>query len=55
MTTAALIKESSELGLAYSLALVHDHCGGKHGGVQVDMVLEQLRLLYLDQQAAGRD
>jgi hypothetical protein len=36
--------------------LVHYHHGGKHGGMQADTVLEeQLRVLHLDQQAAGRE
>jgi hypothetical protein len=47
--TATLIKESIALGLAYSFSgLVHYH-GGKHGGVQGDMVL------HPQPQAAGRD
>jgi hypothetical protein len=40
MTTAALIKESISLGLAYR-GLVHYHHGGKHGAAQVTMVLKE--------------
>jgi len=36
--------------------LVHFCHGGKHGGMQADMVLrKELTVLYLDQQAAGRE
>ena len=49
MTTETLIKENIELGLAYSFrGLVHCHHGGKHGSMQADLVLEDLRVLYLD-------
>ena len=35
--------------------LVHCHHGGKHGGMQADMVLERkLRVLHMDPQGAGR-
>ena len=37
------------MGLAYSLGLV---MVGNHGVVQADMVLEELRVLHLDPQAA---
>jgi hypothetical protein len=55
MTKATLIKENIELGLAYSFrGVVHYHQGGKHGSMQVDMVLEKkLRVLDLDPQATG--
>ena len=55
MTKASLIKENIELGLAYSFrGVVHYHQGGKHGSMQVDMVLEKkLRVLDLDPQATG--
>jgi hypothetical protein len=48
MTKATLIKENIELGLAYSFRdLVYYHHGGKHGGRQADMVLEEeQRILY---------
>jgi hypothetical protein len=54
MTMAALIKKTIELGLAYRcIGLVHYHHGGKHGGMQVHMVLEkELRVLHFDMQAA---
>jgi hypothetical protein len=44
------------LGLAYSFrGLVHYH-GGKHGDIQADVELDkELRVLYLDSQATGRD
>jgi hypothetical protein len=35
--------------------LVHCHPGGKHGGMQADLVLEEARVLHLDPQAAGRE
>ena len=42
-------KENIILGLAYSFrGSVHYHHGGKHGRVQADMVLEELRVLLLD-------
>jgi len=52
MTKATLIKENTPLELAYSFrGSVHYH-GGKHGGVQADMVLEkELRVLHLDLKA----
>jgi hypothetical protein len=55
MTIATLIKESFELGLAYSFrGLVLYHHGRKHGRVQADWVMEkQLRVLHPDQQTAG--
>ena len=35
--------------------LIHYHCGGKHGAMQADVVLEkEMRVLHLDLQAAGR-
>jgi hypothetical protein len=34
---------------------VHYHHGRKHGSVQADMVLEELRVLQLDPQATGRE
>ena len=42
------------MGLAYSFrGLVHYHHGGKHGGVQADVVLEkEPRVLHFDLQAA---
>ena len=35
--------------------LVHYEHGGKHGGTQLDVVLEEMRVLYLDWQATGRE
>ena len=57
MTTATLIKESTESGLAYSFRhLVHCQHDRKDGSVWADRVLEsQLRGLHTDQQVAGRD
>ena len=44
------------MGLAYRFrGSVRYHHGGKHGGVQADVVLgEELRVLHLDPQAARR-
>ena len=43
------------MGLAYSFrGLVYDH-GGKHGIVQADMVLEELRVLHFDPKAVEGD
>jgi hypothetical protein len=40
------------MGLAYSfIDSGHYHHGGKHGSAQTDMVLEDLRVLYLDPKA----
>lgn len=49
-------KESIQFGLAYSLrGIVLCHHGRKYDGGQVAMMLEEdLRLLHLDLQAAGR-
>ena len=48
MTTATPIKEDIKLELAYTLrGSVHYH-GRKHGSMQADMVLEELRVLHLD-------
>jgi hypothetical protein len=56
MTTATLIKGNISLWLAYSFrGSVHCHHDGKHDSVQADMVLEELRVLYPDPQAAGGD
>ena len=42
--------------LAYSFrGLVHYHDGGKHDSMQADMVLEEPRVLHLDQQATEED
>ena len=56
MTKAILIKKNIYLGLAYSFrGLVYYHHGGKHGSVQVNMVLErELRVLHPDLQAANK-
>ena len=38
------------------ISLAHYHHGGKHGGMQADMVLEkELRVLHLDPQVAKGD
>lgn len=43
------------IGLVYSFrSLVNYNHGGKHGGIQVDMVLEKLQVLHLDVYAEGR-
>ena len=43
------------MGPAYSFrGSVHYHHGGKHGNMQADMVLEELRVLHLDLKAARR-
>lgn len=43
------------MGLAYGFrGLVHFNHGRKHGSRQADMVLEELRVLPLDQKAAKR-
>jgi hypothetical protein len=57
MATAILIKDNTELGLAYSFrSSVHYSHGWKHGSLQADMVLvKELRVLHLDQQAVGSD
>jgi hypothetical protein len=50
MTKATLIKENISLGLAYHFrGSVHYHHGRKHGIMQADMVLEEPRVLHLDQ------
>ena len=42
------------IGLQFR-GLVHCHHGGKHVGMQADMVLEkELRVLHPDQKTAGR-
>ena len=44
------------MGLAYSFrGSVHYHHGGKHGSLQADMVLEELRVLHLNPKAGDRD
>jgi hypothetical protein len=55
MTKTSPIKENVQLGLAYSFrGSVHYHLGRKHGSIQVDMVLEEQRVLHLDLKAARR-
>jgi hypothetical protein len=54
-TKATLIKANIYLGLAYTFrGSVHYHHGRKHGSMQVNMVLEKLRVLHLDPKAARR-
>jgi hypothetical protein len=56
VTKATLIKENIyNVGLAYSFrGSVHYHHGRKHGSLQADMVLEELRALHLVLKAARR-
>jgi hypothetical protein len=55
MTKATFIKENIELGLAYSFrGSDHYHHGRKHDFGQADLVLEEVRVLHLDQKAAWR-
>jgi hypothetical protein len=43
------------LGLAYRFrGSVHYHHGGKHGNIQANMVLEELRVLHVDLKATRR-
>jgi hypothetical protein len=43
------------LGLAYSFrGSVHYNDGGKHGSIPEDMILEELRVPYLDLKAARK-
>jgi hypothetical protein len=53
MTKATLIKENISFGVGLQFrSLVRYHHGGKHGGMQADMILEkELRILYLDPKA----
>lgn len=47
MAMAALIKESTSLGLDYRFRrLVHSHHGREHGAMQEDMALENSREFY---------
>lgn len=56
MTTAALRKKSIELGVVYSFrGIFHYQHGGKHGGTQKDLGPEEVRILRLDPQEAGRE
>lgn len=56
MTTATLIKDNIQLGLAYSFrSSVHYLHSEKHDSVQANMVLEKmLRVQYLDPKAVRR-
>jgi hypothetical protein len=50
-----LIKATISLGLAYHFrGLVCYHHDRKHGSIQVDMMLEELRVPHLDPKAARR-
>jgi hypothetical protein len=50
-----LIKGSIYVGLAYRFrGSVHYHHGGKHGNMQADIVLEELRVLQLDSKVTRR-
>jgi hypothetical protein len=56
VTKTTLTKKIISLERAYSFRdSAHYHHGKKHGSVQADMVLEELRLLHLDLQAAEED
>jgi hypothetical protein len=56
MTKANLIKENNSLGLAYCFRNSgRYHHGGRYDKVQADIVLEELRVLHLDLQAAEGD
>jgi hypothetical protein len=55
MTKASLIKENVQFGFVYNFrGLVHYHHGRKHGNIQADMVLEELRVLHLVPKAVRR-
>jgi hypothetical protein len=53
VTIATRIKETFHWG--WLTGLVYYHHGEKHGSAQANMVLEELRVLNLHQQAAERD
>lgn len=56
MTTAALRKKSIKLGVVYRFrSIFHYQHGGKHGGTQKDLGSEEVRVLHLDPQEAGRE
>jgi hypothetical protein len=47
MTKTTLIQANIKFGLLYSFrGLINYHHGGKHGSVQVDMVLEEPRVVF---------
>ena len=56
MTTFFLkTKYLVRVGLQFR-GLVHYHHGGKHGGMQADIVLEkELKVQFLDPQIAGKE
>ena len=54
MIMATLIKEFNCVNYS-SRGLVHYHHGREHSGTQADMVLEKLKVLHLDPEAAGRE
>ena len=55
MTTATLIKKTFNWGW-FTVQRFSPLSCRKHGGTQADMVLEEeLKVLHLDPQAAGRD
>jgi hypothetical protein len=55
MTKATFIKENSSLRLAYSFrSSVHYYHVKKHGSMQIDFMLEEVRVHHLDQNAARR-
>ena len=55
MTRVTLIKANISLGLAYSFrGSVHYYYGGKHGIMQVDLMLEEPRVLQINGKAARR-
>jgi hypothetical protein len=55
MRKTTLIKANILLGLAFSFrGSVHYHHGGEHGSMQADLVLEEPRILHLDQNLLGQ-
>ena len=55
MTTATLVNKMFNWAGLQLWRVSPFHQGGKHGGVQADMVLEEPRVLRLDPQAAEGD
>ena len=43
------------MGLAYSFIIMGSPLSWEHDGIQADVVLEGLRVLHLDLQAAGTE
>ena len=57
MTTVTLIRKNISLELYYIFrGLTHRHYDRKHGGKEVEIMLEkELRILHLHLKASGRD